>query len=460
MARKKVLLTIPFGISARNILRTDVYRLLQAECDIVIVSKLASNKDFIAEFAAPNVRFYAMPALRGRRAVLRTKIQDLWLFYYGKKTSSETLMRHRARLRRENRKAYCRTLLATWLLDRFRLWAALRLLTRKFIFNHRYYAEVLGKESPDIVLSMSPLVTEEDLATIYCAKKRRIPSVGFPNSWDSIPKESNPWVLPDKLMVWNDIMKQQAQHFLGYKEQDVFVVGVPQYDEYLFKTSTLPEADYKAQKRIPSGFKIITYTCGHPKFFVDEEDFIKDLISMVEKGTFGDVVLILRLHPRYNIEQYKKIFSHRPQVFFDEANAASAATYADDWSREDSITQYVNLIYHSDVVINLASTVTLDAAIFNRPVINVAYDLKPASYWFANARYYESAHYKHITASGGVRIARSRAELIEYIKMYLTNPALDRAGRQRIVTEQCYQLDGKACERVVQALYAIMGEGK
>ena len=457
--KKVILLSVPFGMSARNILRTDVYRILRDSCKVVILSRLSRNKHFVEEFVNPNVTFYTPPPLDRWKAFLRTRLQDIWTFHYGRTTSSETLRRHRERLRIENKIGYYSLFSQALILDKLRLWGLLRRLTQSLILSHHYYSEILDRENPDLVMSMSPLVTGDDLILIFNAKQRKIPTVGFPNSWDSIPKESNLWVKPDKLVVWNDIMKEQAKRFLGFSEQDVFVVGIPQYDEYLFKMPVLTDSEYRIQKGIPVNRRLITYSCYAPYAFPDEEDFIEDLIALIDQKVLGDVALIIRLHPIYSIERYKVVFSNRPNVFLDEADLASAATYVTDWPKNNGIQQYVNLLKNSNVFVNLASTVTIDAAIFDKPIVNVAYDTRPVrDPWFSIARFYETTHYKHIVASGGVRIAYNREELVHYIKMYLEDPSIDREGRKRIIEEQCYQLDGKACARLTEALLKLMYE--
>lgn len=459
--RKKILLTIPLGMSARNILRTDVYRILRDNYQVVILSKLSRNKQFVSEFASPNITFHDMPSLDGWKALLRAKLQELWTFHYGKTTGSETLRRHRERLKIENKIGYISLFIQTSALGKLRLWGPLRRLTQGLILHHHYYSEILDRENPDLVMSLSPLVTEEDLLVMSVARNEKIPVVGFVHSWDNIPKESNLWVMPDKLIVWNDIMREQAKRFLGFSGRDVFIGGIPQYDEYLFKTPILTQSEYKSQKGIPLNRKIITYSGYAPYAFPDEEEFIEDLVALIDQKVLGDATLIIRLHPIYNIEKYKRVFSNRPNVFLDDADAASAAsaaTYITDWPEYNGIPPYVSLLKNSDVFVNLASTVTLDAAIFDKPVVNVAYDMKPVrAPWLSIARFYETTHYKHITASSGVRIAYSRDELINYIKMYLEDPSIDREGRKRIVAEQCYKLDGRAGERVVNLIKGMIG---
>jgi hypothetical protein len=90
---------------------------------------------------------------------------------------------------------------------------------------------------------------------------------------------------------------------------------------------------------------------------------------------------------------------------------------------------------HADLNINLASTMTLDFAIHDKPVVNVAFDVaEPPPHglplW---DYYYQFEHYQPVIQLGAARIARSRAELAEHVNAYLANPALDREGRQKFV---------------------------
>ena len=105
---------------------------------------------------------------------------------------------------------------------------------------------------------------------------------------------------------------------------------------------------------------------------------------------------------------------------------------------------------YSDIFINVASTITIEAILFDKPVINVAFDgyeHKPA--WESVARYYkEYTHYLDIVRTGGVMVAGAAGELIEAINKYLINPRADEEGRRKIVQEQVSQFDGHASQRV------------
>jgi CDP-glycerol glycerophosphotransferase (TagB/SpsB family) len=117
---------------------------------------------------------------------------------------------------------------------------------------------------------------------------------------------------------------------------------------------------------------------------------------------------------------------------------------------------------YSDVVVNVASTIAIEASIFDTPVVNVSFDGEAPSEWARSARrYYRFTHYVNITRYGAVRIAATPEELVEHVGRYLDNPALDRDGRRKVVEEQCQFLDGQSSERagtfVVEELAAICG---
>jgi hypothetical protein len=91
---------------------------------------------------------------------------------------------------------------------------------------------------------------------------------------------------------------------------------------------------------------------------------------------------------------------------------------------------------------------SIDAAAFDKPVINLAFDgYEKLPYIKSVRRLYDLEHYVPVVKSGGVRLAYNEKELIEWINKYLENPSLDRVGRKRMLEEQCYKFDGKSTAR-------------
>jgi CDP-glycerol glycerophosphotransferase (TagB/SpsB family) len=113
---------------------------------------------------------------------------------------------------------------------------------------------------------------------------------------------------------------------------------------------------------------------------------------------------------------------------------------------------------HSDVVVNICSTIAIDAAVVDTPSICIAFDRKPGTPYFRSCRRYtDFDHFQNLIKAGGVRIAYSFDDLLEYIRQYLANPALDREGRTTIRREQCYFEDGLAGYRCAQVVLRELG---
>jgi CDP-glycerol glycerophosphotransferase (TagB/SpsB family) len=119
--------------------------------------------------------------------------------------------------------------------------------------------------------------------------------------------------------------------------------------------------------------------------------------------------------------------------------------------------EFVNSVFHADLVINLASTITIDAALCDRPVISVAYDPDPdGPYQKWIDRYHtEYEHYQTALQCGAVRLARSHEELMTLIETYLQHPELDREGRRKLVNLWCGNNDGRSAARLAATLLQV-----
>ena len=64
-------------------------------------------------------------------------------------------------------------------------------------------------------------------------------------------------------------------------------------------------------------------------------------------------------------------------------------------------------------------------------------------------------HIKKMLALGGVRVARSFADLEAHIHTYLRQPHLDRAERAYTAAQECGLQDGRAAARVAATLGSL-----
>jgi hypothetical protein len=120
-----------------------------------------------------------------------------------------------------------------------------------------------------------------------------------------------------------------------------------------------------------------------------------------------------------------------------------------------------NVARHSTLNVNIASTMTLDFALHDRPVVNIAFDatMPPPLGLPLREMYYRFEHYQPVLALGAARVADSRADLARCVNEYLEDPGRDREARQRLVELEVLQPLNGASQRIVGAL-ARIAEGR
>ena len=114
--------------------------------------------------------------------------------------------------------------------------------------------------------------------------------------------------------------------------------------------------------------------------------------------------------------------------------------------------QLAQTLYHSDVLVNVASTISLDAAYLDKPIVCVAFDGndRRKSYFESCRRIYDFTCWQNVVRCGGVRIATTRDEVVHWINVYFDNPSWNSEGRRRIKQEQAYFYDGRSAQRMAK----------
>jgi CDP-glycerol glycerophosphotransferase (TagB/SpsB family) len=171
--------------------------------------------------------------------------------------------------------------------------------------------------------------------------------------------------------------------------------------------------------------------------------------------------VLLRPVPVDEGDRYADVRRSYPELIYARPNWVH--TVPGDWSRviplPEDVAFLANLTHHADLNINVASTMTLDFAIHDKPVVNIAFDVaSPPPFgmplW---DYYYQFEHYRPVVELGAARFARSPDELADHVNAYLENPALDRENRRRLVELEVSLPLGRSSQRIVEVLESIAG---
>jgi len=276
-------------------------------------------------------------------------------------------------------------------------------------------------------------------------------------SWDNFTNKLIPVRQVDRLIVWNEIMREQAVTLHGYDPSAIRIAGVPQFDPH-FRERT-PRAGFFARIGADPSRKLIVLTTTPKTLYTHYQHVTRVLIAAMNDGRLPGTQLLVRVHPRDDIEAYQE-FAGTPRVIVEKPFRSSVRV-ADGLAVDvtaDNQKHLGDTLCHADVVINVASTITIEACIFDTPVVNINFDGPEDSPYVKSARrYYAFTHYANVTARGSARIAMSPDEMVREVAAYLADPSRDAAGRKQVVLDQCQFTDGRSAERVVQLVLDELG---
>lgn len=324
------------------------------------------------------------------------------------------------------------------------------------------YEALFASLRPSIVCSSqqrAPIV----LPAVLAARRLGIPTATFVFSWDNLTTKERIAAPFDHALVWSPRMAAELRRtHPEYRAARVHVVGSPQFDLHADASLLRSRAAFCASLGIDPARPIVCYSGGDTGTCPDDAHHLRLLLELVRDGRLrARPQVVLRPSPVDDGRRYEAVRRDHPELCV----AAPAWVHArpGDWSRvaplPDDPALLANLAHHAAVNVNVASTMTLDFALHDRPVVNVAFDATrppPLGAPLADL-YYRDDHYRPVVELGAARLARTPDELAQHVDAYLADPSLDREGRRRLVALQLAVSPGAAAARAVEALATIAG---
>lgn len=306
------------------------------------------------------------------------------------------------------------------------------------------------------------LVASTDLAKdqqlIYTCRRIGTPVVALVHSFDNLTSKGLLSTKPDRLLVWNDIMRKEAVEYHSMDLDKIDIVGVPQYEQYRKLAAQTSKERFRKRLKIPNDASVITYTASAMFMFPDEERFVQELVEAISRGECGNSHLVLRTHPpdvrkEAYLQRYSE--SHLP-IRIDIPDAGYTALHTGKIGTNESILNFVELMQYSDVVVNLSSTIALDAVLFNTPVICLNFNYLSEESWFCAPNHHRCEHYWPIVESNAVDFPNNLGELICSINSYLDNPEKQSFERRRLMDQMMPKLPTSSL--VVDAIEKTINE--
>jgi hypothetical protein len=279
---------------------------------------------------------------------------------------------------------------------------------------------------------------------IVAARRVGLPVVGHIASWDHTVGKGI--VAPNlrRYIVQNDVMRSDLLRYHHVDPERVVVTGWPQTDVFHRRRARSEFDDVIQQLGLDPAKPVVLVMGNTPTNAPYEQRFVERLVSWwTESGASARFSLLFRPHPRDR--EWRERF---------EAALAAEGAAVQEPSFTDLETLAV-LLQHGAVVVANAGTILLDALVNDRPAVCVLYDEgapEGESWAWKNV---SGEHYKSLIESEAFYRARTFEDVTAAIERALARPDELAAERARVAREVVGEIDGRAGERVADA---IVGE--
>lgn len=321
----------------------------------------------------------------------------------------------------------------------------------------KHYGRLLKEIKPSVLFCshQRPL---DILPPVLAARSLGIPTATFIFSWDNLTSKGRIAAPFDHYLVWSDHMRQELlRYYPDVSPNRIHVVGTPQFDPYADDSLIWSREEFYRRVGADSSRPLICYSGGDAGTCPEDPAHLRVLMELIRAHSIKrQPQVLLRPAPVDDGRRYDQVRKDHPELLY--AKPAWVHAEPGNWARviplPEDVQFLANLTRHADLNVNLASTMTLDFAVHDKPIVNIAFDVaSPPPFgvplWDF---YYQFEHYRPVVKLGAARFARSPAELAEHVNTYLEKPCLDRDNRRRLIDLEVSLPLGSSSQRIIDVL--------
>jgi hypothetical protein len=220
------------------------------------------------------------------------------------------------------------------------------------------------------VLLITPLIElgSPQLDYIRAARALGIRSALCVWSWDHLSSKALIRVVPDRIIVWNEVQRREAETFHGIRPEQVIVTGAQCFDQWFERRPTRDSDTFRRRVGLPSARPFLLYVCSALfKNSPSEAGFVLQWIDRIRRSDrpeLRDVAILVRPHPQRSEEWTSDALAALRR-------AGNVAFWGANPVDEESRADYFDSMFHSAGVVGLNTSALVEAAIVDRPVFTI-----------------------------------------------------------------------------------------
>lgn len=436
MNNKKIFILLPDGIGLRNFAYSNFHKIGEEKFDVTFWNNTPFN---LAEFNFSEVKI-TKSKVHVLSDVLKNAIIQSTLLLNKRNDNDNVYDSYRFKPNSKGFKNILKNLLVSVLIKVCANKTGISFLKKclnKLEQSTSYYnscKEQLTRHKPDFVFCTNQRHLSA-LAPLLAAKELKIPTATFIFSWDNLPKATMV-VETDFYFVWSDYMKNELlRYYPNIKNEQVKITGTPQFESHFDEENYVTRDAFFREYGLDTNKKYICYSGDDITTCPDDETYLKDVAQAIAnlnaKG--NNIGIIFRRSPVDFSNRYDEILEKFKDIIV--SIAPKWTKLGEGWNtvlplKEDN-GLLVNTIRHSEMVINLGSSMVFDFVVFEKPCLYINYDVanKKQEDWSVN-KIYKFVHFRSMFSKNDVIWINEKSEIEERIELALeTNSSIEGAKK-------------------------------
>jgi CDP-glycerol glycerophosphotransferase (TagB/SpsB family) len=328
------------------------------------------------------------------------------------------------------------------------------------------YSDLFEKYKPDLVISSTP-GWRLDRYLLREAARKGVKTVAVVVGWDNPSSYSLPGAPVDWITCWSDRQVDELVEGDDWDPERVHIGGIPSYDGYFRKEWLFPRDEYFILHNLDPERKLLGYACSFITFSPNYQN-VEALAKLVAEDKLVEPCqLLIRLHPNHFLndplfvgerEKIRQLAKDLPNVHVVEPVPLGGELGY--YSGED-MPEKTSMMAYSDVFLTVYSTMVVEAAIHDRPIVSMCIDApegwnRKDHFSLALSEIGEWPTHQRFRIAGAGRVIFNSDQLKEAIDEYLRNPENGSENRRRFIQDEVTFTDGKAGQRTGEFLASLV----
>ncbi len=480
MSSRRIFISADHGLAIVYFLQSDVVpTLIESGVEVVLLTDDGLKDQITRRFGQPGLIVEGLRIQEARKYSQRVSPTEQWWLSFLRRVGAsgrinvEAMTSHVRQVEEEavgkRRLVMPFAKMLIGLLRRSK-WARQTLVRRQMHFVPNLYADLFEKYQPELVVASTP-GWRLDRYLLREAAARGVPTAAVVVGWDNPSSYSLPGAPMDWITCWSEIQKEELVLGSDWDPARVNVGGIPSYDGYRKKQWLMDRDEYFKLHGLDPDRKLLGYACSFITFSPNYQN-VEALAKLVSGDELAEPSqLLVRLHPNHFMDnplfageraKIKKLADELPHVHLVEPVPLGGELGY--YSGED-MPEKTSMMAYSDVFLTVYSTMVVEAAIHETPIVSVCID-NPGG-WNQSGKFSLALSeignwptHQRFRLSGAGLEAQDYETLKDAVNHYLRDPQVDLEKCRQFILDECTFTDGTAGKRTAEYLLSVIGRKK